>query len=49
MAMLPLSQGLVEALLDSYDVVCGVVHVGLRVLSFSVEEGRFTFGIVARI
>ena len=32
-------------------VVCGVVCVGLRVLSVSVsvEEGRSTFGGVARI
>ena len=34
-------------------VVCGMVYVGLRVLSLflslSVEEGRYTFGIMAEI
>ena len=29
--------------------VCGMVHVGFRVLSLSVEEGRSTFGVVAEI
>ena len=28
-------------------IVCGVVRTGLQVLSLLMEEGRFTFGVVA--
>ena len=44
-AMIPLRQGLLEALLDD----CAMVRAKLWVLSLSVEEGRSTFGGVAGI